>query len=222
MKTNNQKKSTRRPMRSTNRNTRMAVPPKKGNWIWWVAGIGGGLAMWIIFSSFKSDNQQGNGNTETPPINDGSETVQPLTQCINDWGCKRGYWAWQILRSTAGRKVNADKAKASGKTNLEQALITAETYISDPNRTYADMSIWETTVSKKMDEIRGNAQWMANVQQKANNKKLSVEKQIRDDATMSIIEVLAKIEVPILTATNTGSNGNNQGNMNGFGEINLI
>jgi hypothetical protein len=189
-------------MKPSQKNTgikKYAEPPKpvrKNNKIlWWMLGIGGGLAMWLLFSSFKKSG----GTTDLPGGN----------QC-SGWLFTRGYWAWELLNTAQKRSDLAARAKSAGVSVLQQAYNEAEAKM---DQTPINMSGYENEVAKTIQNINGSPSWLKMVQDKAVTNGVSLQQQLCDDAVWTVVSVLsdkAKLNsasIPNVTAKGKSTTG---------------
>ena len=197
-----------KPAKSTPTTTPAQPVQKKSNFLWWVLGIGGGLAAWLIFSSFKSVTSI---DTTIPTPGSG------LPPCKDDYDCLRGYWSWELLNTEAKRKAIAGRAKAAGKTVMAQAFDEAQASMSG---TATNLSTWETEVSSLIAQWKANTAQVKYITDKAATNGISAEKQYRADAVWSIIWSLSdKAE-----KSNAGSTSTNTA-VDGFGyrkQVNVL
>jgi len=155
---------------------------KKGNnMLWWILGIGGGLAAWLLFSSFKSTATQ--------------ETIQDpdsnLSKCNDDYNCSRGYWAWELLKDDQKRKDIASRSVTTGKSVLQQALDEAQDkMVSD---TKINLSQFEAQISTIISKWKSVASQVSVMSDKALQNGVSLAQQYRDDAIWSLLTTLSDL-----------------------------
>ncbi len=185
-------------------------PVRKGNkLLWWMIGIGGGLAMWLMFSSFKKSDD-GSG----PPSPTGGG------QC-SGWLFTRGYWAWELMNTHQKRIDMAARAKSAGVSVLQQAYNEAETRMSE---TPANMSAYEKEVTATIQNINNSPSWLKMVQEKATANGVSLQQQLCDDAVWTVVSVLsdkAKLNASAVSNNTTKVKTSATGGL-GFAPVNVL
>ena len=150
------------------------LPNKKSNVLWWVLGIGGSLAAWLLFSSFKASD---------PTLPDGN-TGSLLPPCADDYNCSRGYWSWELLNTDQKRRDIALRATQGGKTVMQQAFDEA---VQSMSGTMVNFSVYQGEVNAIIASIGGSASWLKLVKEKAVTNNVSLDQQLRDDAVWTLI-----------------------------------
>jgi len=168
------------------------LPNKKSNVLWWVLGIGGSLAAWLLFSSFKA------AETALP----GSNTGILLPPCGDDYNCSRGYWSWELLNTEQKRQDIALRASQGGKTVMQQAFDEA---VQSMSGSMVNLSTYQGEVNAIIASIGGSASWLKAVQDKAVINKISLDQQLRDDAVWTLIFNLSDRAAKSTVSTSTAA-----------------
>jgi len=186
----------------------------KNKWLWWVAGIGG-ITLWLLLSSFTTKKAAGadtdNSDTGT------SDSEKP---CKDNWMCRRGYWAWELLKTVAGQKAMKIKARDMDQTIEKTVYTEAEASIS---KTPTNMAEWEALINSIIEKIKSNTAWYQNVTQKAESSQVSINEQLRLDAIWVIIDDLIQKagKIPLVTVK-TNDKKDQQASISGFQYYNIM